>query len=81
MLVGLIVCDAVIVVDGDRVILSVFVAVIVKEGVCVEDVVELIVFVIVCVTVPDRDAVLEGDTELEAVTEDVAVFVTVLLAV
>jgi len=80
-LVGLIVCDAVIVVDGDRVILSVFVAVIVKEGVCVEDVVELIVFVIVCVTVPDRDAVLEGDTELEAVTEDVAVFVTVLLAV
>ena len=75
MLVGLIVCDAVIVVDGDRVILSVFVAVIVKEGVCVEDVVELIVFVMVCVTVPDKDPVFEGVTELDAVTEAVIVFV------
>ena len=73
MLEAELVCEAVIVVDGDRDILSVFVAVIVKEGVCVEDVVELIVFVIVCVTVPDLDAVLEGVRVLEAVTEAVIV--------
>ena len=72
---AVLVCEAVIVVDGVCVILSVFDAVIVKEGVCVDDVVELVVFVRVRVNVPLCVIVLEGVPELEAVTEAVVVFV------
>ena len=51
----------------------VFEGVIVKEGVCVEEAEEELVFVMVCVTVPDCEDVVEGVTELEAVTEAVRV--------
>ena len=51
----------------------VFEGVVVKEGVCVEEAEEELVFVTVCVMVPVCDAVVEGGTELEEVIEAVTV--------